>query len=77
MRWERKYIEEGPDRLYIQGYKSQFPKITKSQDLIAENQRLKMELEYLKKLNALVFFKRLNKAKSRSSSGTKATISIK
>ena len=54
-RWERKYLEEG-----IEGLKKEKrgrpPKLDKQveEDLIAENQRLRMELEYLKKLSALV-----------------------
>ena len=58
--WERIYLEEGPEGLYIErrGRKStgRPPKLQKQveEDLIAENQRLRMEIEYLKKLNALV-----------------------
>ena len=42
------------------------PKLDKrvEEDLIAENQRLRMEIEYLKKLNALVQ-KRLQKEKKK------------
>ena len=64
-KWERIYYEEGPQALYRdnRGRKSKMssdkPKKTKldkqtEEDLIAEVQRLRMENEYLKKLNALV-----------------------
>ena len=64
-RWERKYLEEGIEGLKkenrgrptINGKKrGRPPKMDKQieEDLIAENQRLKMEIEYLKKLSALV-----------------------
>ena len=59
--WERIYLEEGADGLMTErrGRKSTGrPKklLDKSveEDLIAENQRLRMEIEYLKKLSALV-----------------------
>ena len=64
-KWERIYYEEGPQGLYRdnRGRKSKmssnkprkvkFAKETE-EDLIAEVQRLRMENEYLKKLNALV-----------------------
>ena len=63
--WERKYLEEGYDGLMkdnrgrpsINGKKrGRPPKLDKKveEDLIAENQRLRMEIEYLKKLSALV-----------------------
>ena len=55
--WERIYLEEGAEGLYIErrGRKStrRPPKI-KKEDLIAEVQRLRAENAYLKKLNALV-----------------------
>lgn len=62
-RWERIYHEEGAEGLYIErrgrasGSKTgRPPKFdTKVEgDLIAENQRLRAEVAYLKKLNALV-----------------------
>lgn len=64
--WERIYLEEGPQGLYVERrgransiFKTKAgrpPKLDKKleEDLIAENQRLRMENEYLKKLNALV-----------------------
>jgi len=73
-KWERIYYEEGPQGLYIERRgrsknMSSKPKKKLSkeveEDLIAENQRLRMENEYLKKLNALVQerIKRENKKK--------------
>ena len=74
LKWERIYYEEGPQGLYIErrgrsknmSSKPQ-KKLSKEveEDLIAENQRLRMENEYLKKLNALVQerIKRENKKK--------------
>ena len=67
-RWERIYLEEGEAGFYIErrgrATKMDNPKIGRprkkqldkqvEEDLIAENQRLRMEIEYLKKLNALV-----------------------
>ena len=58
--WERIYLEEGPEGLYIErrGRKSTGrPKKLKAEveeDLIAEVQRLRAENAYLKKLRALV-----------------------
>lgn len=58
--WERIYLEEGPEGLYIErrGRKSTGrPKKRKpevEEDLIAEVQRLRAENAYLKKLRALV-----------------------
>lgn len=64
--WERIYLEEGAEGLYEErrgracaagesrkGRKSKLDKQTE-EDLIAENQRLRAEVDYLKKLNALV-----------------------
>ena len=65
-RWERIYLEEGAEGLMkerrgrgltAEGKKrGRPPKLDKKveEDLIAENQRLRMEIEYLKKLSALV-----------------------
>ncbi len=60
--WERIYLEEGKEGLYIErrgrgsngkGKKKDLdPKV--EEDLIAKCQRLEMENEYLKKLSALV-----------------------
>ena len=75
LKWERIYYEEGPQGLYIERRgrsKNMSSKPRKKnlnneveEDLIAENQRLRMENEYLKKLNALVQerIKRENKKK--------------
>ncbi len=75
LKWERIYYEEGPQGLYIERRgrsKNMSSKPKKKnlnneieEDLIAENQRLRMENEYLKKLNALVQerIKRENKKK--------------
>ena len=63
-RWERIYLEEGPEGLYIERRgraslatgtrKGRSPKLDQKveEDLIAENQRLRMEIDYLKKLDA-------------------------
>lgn len=58
--WERVYLTEGAEALYVdrRGRKSTGRPATLSkqveEDLLAENQRLRMEIDYLKKLNALV-----------------------
>lgn len=64
--WERIYLEEGAEGLMKERRgracatdgtrKGRAPKLDKKveEDLIAENQRLRMEIEYLKKLSALV-----------------------
>ena len=65
-RWERIFLEEGADGLMKERRgracaasgtkKGRPPKLDPKveEDLIAENQRLRMEIEYLKKLDALV-----------------------
>ena len=59
-RWERIYLEEGPEGLAVErrGRKSldRPCKLSKEveEDLIAENQRLRAEVAYLKNLQALV-----------------------
>ena len=65
-RWERIFLEEGVEGLMkerrgrackVSGTrKGRPPKLDKKveEDLIAENQRLRMEIDYLKKLSALV-----------------------
>ena len=65
-RWERIFLEEGAEGLMKERRgkacssngtrKGRPPKLDKQteEDLIAENQRLRMEIEYLKKLSALV-----------------------
>ncbi len=70
-RWERIYLEEGAAgfmkerRGRSSKNKSGKKPLDKSveEDLIAENQRLKMELEYLKKLSALVLAEEREKNK--------------
>ena len=65
-RWERIFLEEGAEGLMKERRgrgnplsdkkRGRPPKLDKKveEDLIAENQRLRMEIEYLKKLSALV-----------------------
>ncbi len=65
-RWERIFLEEGAEGLMKErrgrackasgSNKGRPPKLDPKveEDLIAENQRLRMEIEYLKKLSALV-----------------------
>lgn len=59
-RWERVYLMEGPEGLAIErrgrSSKGRPAKLSKEveEDLLAENQRLRAELAYLKKLQALV-----------------------
>lgn len=74
--WERVYLEEGPEGLYVDrrgragtasdSQKGRKPKLNSQveEDLIAENQRLRAELDYLKNLNALVL-KRVQQEKKR------------
>ena len=73
-KWERIYYEEGPQNLYKERRGKTKDMSSKSKkklskevekDLIAEVQHLRMENEYLKKLNALVQerIKRENKKK--------------
>lgn len=76
IRWERIYLEEGAEGLMKERRgracrasgtrKGRPPKLDKKveEDLIAENQRLRMEIEYLKKLDALVQ-KRLQEEKKK------------
>ena len=58
--WERIYLTEGPEGFRIErrgrGSKGRPRKLPKTieDDLLAENQRLRAELAYLKKLQALV-----------------------
>ena len=75
LKWERIYYEEGPQAFYEErrgrrknmSSKSKSKKLSEDneKDLIAEVQQLRMENEYLKKLNALVQerIKRENKKK--------------
>ena len=75
-KWERIYLEEGAESLMKERRgkassadgvrKGRAPKLDKrtEEDLIAENQRLRMEIEYLKKLDALVQ-KRLQEEKKK------------
>ncbi len=77
-RWERIYLEEGAEGLMKERrgrackasgtYKGRPPKLDRKveEDLIAENQRLRMEIEYLKKLSALVLAEEQKNGKKRS-----------
>ena len=74
-RWERIYLEEGAEGLMKErrgrscaaggARRGRPPKLDKKveEDLIAENQRLRMEIEYLKKLSALVLAEERKKGK--------------
>ena len=74
--WERIFLEEGAEGLMkerrgknnISGKRGRPPKLDKKieEDLIAENQRLRMEIEYLKKLSALVLAEEQKNGKKRS-----------
>ena len=77
-RWERIFLEEGAEGLMKErrgrAYKASGcnkgrpPKLDRKveEDLIAENQRLRMEIEYLKKLSALVLADEQKNGKRRS-----------
>lgn len=73
-KWERIYYEEGPQALYenrrgrprnMNSKPRKKKSVNENEDLLEEVQRLRMENEYLKKLNALVQerIKRENKKK--------------
>ena len=76
-RWERIYLEEGAEGLMKERRgracsadgtrKGRPPKLDKKveEDLMAENQRLRMEIEYLKKLSALVLAEERKSGKRR------------
>ena len=74
-RWERIFLEEGAEGLMKErrgksygSKKGRPPKLDRKveEDLIAENQRLRMEIEYLKKLSALVLAEEQKNGKKRS-----------
>ena len=75
-RWERIFLEEGAEGLMKErrgknntsGKRGRPPKLNRKveEDLIAENQRLRMEIEYLKKLSALVLADEQKNGKRRS-----------
>ena len=75
-RWERVYLEEGAEGLMKErrgnsntsGKRGRPPKLDRKveEDLIAENQRLRMENAYLKKLSALVLAEEQRNGKKRS-----------
>ena len=77
-RWERIFLEEGAEGLMKErrgrackasgSNKGSPPKLDRKveEDLIAENQRLRMEIEYLKKLSALVLAEEQKNGKKRS-----------
>ena len=76
-RWERVFLEEGAEGLMKERRgracaasgtkKGRPPKLDPKveEDLIAENQRLRMEIEYLKKLSALVLAEEQKSGKKR------------
>ena len=62
-KWERIYYEQGKEALYeerrgrpksMSKKKNTINEVNSNEDLLAEVQRLRMENEYLKKLNALI-----------------------
>ncbi len=75
--WERIFLEEGAEGLMKERrgrackangtQKGRPPKLEKKveEDLIAENQRLRMEIDYLKKLSALVLAEERKNGKKR------------
>lgn len=75
--WERIFLEEGAEGLMKErrgkactasgGQKGRPPKLDKKveEDLIAESQRLRMEIDYLKKLSALVLAEERKNGKRR------------
>ena len=77
-RWERIFLEEGAEGLMkerrgrarkaSEANKGRPPKLDRKveEDLIAENQKLRMEIEYLKKLSALVLAEEQENGKKRS-----------
>ena len=76
--WERIYLTEGPEGLAIErrGRKStvQPTRMSKTveEDLIAENQRLRAEIDYLKNLQALVLERERRQGKNLGSPKTEA-----
>ena len=74
--WARIFLEEGAEGLMKErrgksntsGRRGRPPKLDSKveEDLIAENQRLRMEIEYLKKLSALVLAEEQKNGKKRS-----------
>ena len=78
-RWERIYLEEGAAGLHVERrgranitegvQKGRKPKLDKQveKDFIAENQQLRMEIDYLKKLNALVLDRHAHEKKPKRS----------
>ena len=74
-KWERIFLEEGAEGLMkerrgrnnISAKRGRPPKLDKKieEDLIAENQRLRMEIDYLKKLSALVLAEERKNGKRR------------
>lgn len=70
-KWERIYLEDGLQGLYVErrgkSKAGRPPKLDKQkeEDLIAENQRLRMENDYLKKLNALVLERKKSEKKKK------------